>query len=141
MNRIGVHISVKSCALAFMALLFLAPVYLKAQTVTGRILGNILDSSGGAVPNAEIIITNQDTGVSRASVSNNDGVYVVPALLPGKYSVEAKSQGFNTATVKDVVVAVGSEARVDLQLQIGSSTQAVTVTESIPTVEATSSEV
>ena len=114
---------------------------LHAQTVTGTVLGNILDSSGAAIANAQITITNQDTGVVREAASTGDGVYNVPSLLPGKYSVEAKAPGFTPGQVKDVVVNVGSNTRVDLTLQLGQVTQQVTVSEAVPTIETTSSEV
>ncbi len=85
-----------SFAIALMAGLFLAfPLLpLRAQTVTGTILGNVLDASGAAVPNAEITATNQDTGVARMTTSTSDGLYTVPSLLAGRYSVEARAQGF-----------------------------------------------
>jgi Carboxypeptidase regulatory-like domain/TonB dependent receptor len=117
------------------------PSTLHAQTVTGTILGNILDSSGAAIANAQITITNQDTGVVRESASTGDGIYNVPSLLPGKYTVEAKAPGFTPTGVKDVVVNVGSNTRVDLTMQLGQVTQQVTVSEAIPTIETTSSEV
>ena len=127
---------------ALLCLLFSAVCMdVQAQTTNGTILGNVLDSSGAAVPNAEITVTNQDTGVIRTSVSTAEGVYNVPALLPGKYTVQAKSQGFSPAEVKNVTLNVGSEARADLTLQVGSTAQTVTVTEAVPTVETTSSEV
>jgi hypothetical protein len=131
-----------SFAIVLMAGLFLVfPLLsLRAQTVTGTILGNVLDASGAAVPNAEITTTNQDTGVARTATSTSDGVYTVPSLLAGRYSVEARAQGFTPAQVKDIVVNVGSNARVDFALQVGQVTQQVTVTEALPTVETTSSE-
>ena len=127
--------------LALLALLSLSATRLHAQTTGGAILGNILDQSESAVPNVTITVTNQDTGTVRNSVSTGDGVYNVPSLLPGKYMVEAKAQGFNSIQVKDIVVTVGSSTRADLKLQVGGTTQTVTVTEAIPTVETTSSEV
>ena len=131
-----------SCAVVLVGILFLAfPLLsLRAQTVTGTILGNVLDASGAAVPNAEITVTNQDTGVARTATSTSDGVYTVPSLLAGRYSVEARAQGFTPTQVKDIVVNVGSNARVDFALQVGQVTQQVTVTEALPTVETTSSE-
>src|SRR5690348_6348040 len=123
------------------AVFLIAPSVLYAQTVTGTILGNVLDASGAAVPNAQITITNQDTGVVRGAASTGDGVYDVPSLLPGKYTVEAKAAGFTPSGVKDVVVNVGSNTRVDLTLQLGQVTQQVTVSEAVPTIETTSSEV
>ncbi|MBZ5642111.1 MAG: TonB-dependent receptor [Acidobacteriia bacterium] len=116
-------------------------ICLQAQTVTGTILGTVLDTSGAAIANAAITITNQDTGVVRNTASNADGLYNVPSLLPGRYTVAATAQGFNQTQVKDVVLAVGSNAHVDLNLLVGSTNQQVTVSESIPTVETTSSEV
>jgi hypothetical protein len=132
-------VSVFGLALAF-AILIPVSVW-RAQTVSGTILGTVTDSSGAAVPNAQITITNQDTGVVRTSVSTAEGNFNVPSILPGKYSVEAKAGGFTPEQVKDVTVQVGSDARVDLKLQVGAVTQQVTVTEAVPTVETTSSEV
>jgi hypothetical protein len=126
------------CLLASLAI---SSVSMYAQTVSGTIQGNVEDSSGAAVPNAQITITNQDTGVVRNASSTADGVYNVPSLLPGKYIVEARAAGFNPAQVKDVQLSVGSDTRVDLKLQVGQVTQQVTVTEAIPTVETTSAEV
>src|ERR1700676_1103777 len=74
------------------AILFLmnsSPAHLFAQTVTGTILGNILDPSGAAIPNAVIVITNQDTGVVRNAARTASGFFNVPSLLPGKYRVQA----------------------------------------------------
>lgn len=119
----------------------LVPVSLQGQTVTGTILGNVTDSSGAVVPNVQITITNQDTGVARTITSTSDGLYNVPSLLPGKYTVDGKAAGFSNVQVKDVELSVGSDTRVDLHLQVGQVTQQVTVTEAVPTVETTSSEV
>jgi hypothetical protein len=131
----------QSAALVAVAVLLFAVNPLRAQTVTGTILGTVLDTSGSAVPNAQISITNQDTGVSRSAVSTTDGIYNVPSLLPGKYSVEARAQGFSPVQVKDVEVSVGSDSRVDIKLQVGQVTQEVTITEAVPMVETTSAEV
>jgi len=114
---------------------------LDAQTVSGTIQGSVSDTSGSSVPNAQITITNQDTGVVRNAVSAAEGNYNVPGLPPGKYMVEAKAAGFGTTQIKDVPLQVGSDSRVDLKLPVASVAQAVTVTEAIPTVETTSSEV
>ena len=127
--RATVTVAVILACVTFMSL----PSLLRAQTVTGTILGNILDSSAAAVPNAQITITNQDTGVVRETASTGDGIYNVPSLLPGKYTVEAKAPGFSPGGVKDVVVNVGSNTRVDVTLQLGQVTQQVTVSEAIPT--------
>jgi carboxypeptidase family protein/TonB-dependent receptor-like protein len=125
---------------ASVAFLAAVPV-LHGQTVTGTVLGNVLDSSGAAVPNAQIAITNQETGVVREAASTGDGIYSVPSLAPGKYTIKVSAAGFAPNEVKDVIVNVGSNTRVDLTVQVGQVTQQVTVSEAVPTVETTSSEV
>ncbi len=98
---------ISSQAVVFIVLGLMSPSFLQAQTVTGTILGNVADSSGAAVPNAQVTVTNQDTGVVRTAVTTAEGVYTVPSLLAGKYSVEAQAQGFTPAQVKDIVLNVG----------------------------------
>ena len=77
----------------------------------------------------------------RNAVSTADGAYTVPQLPAGNYTVGAMAQGFSQIQVKNVVVTVGSDTRIDLKLPVGQVSQSVTVTEAIPTVETTSSEV
>src|SRR5580698_2377418 len=139
-NVAGVKTCVRVAVFAAIALLVGSTAYLQAQTVSGTINGSVIDASGAVVPNAQISITNQATGVVRTATSTADGVYSVPSLNPGSYTVGAKAQGFNPVEVKDVVVNVGTETRADLHLQVGTTNTAVTVTESIPTVETTSTD-
>lgn len=125
----------------FFAMLLFSVRSLPAQTITGTILGTVVDASGAAIPNAQITLTNQGTGAVRNAVSTADGTYTVPQVPAGNYAVQATAQGFTQAQVKDVVVTVGSDTRIDLKLSVGQVSQTVTVTEAIPTVETTSSEV
>ncbi len=131
----------RAIVLAAITLSAVSAFHVQAQTVTGTISGTVLDPSGAVVPNAEISVTNQDTGVVRTTTGTSDGLYRVPSLLPGRYSVQVKAEGFNAAQVQNVVVNVGTETRADLHLEVGTTNQAITVTESIPTVETTSTDV
>src|SRR4051812_7555465 len=108
---------------ALAALVGVLPICTPAQNVTGSIQGSVLDSSGAIVPSAEITITNANTGVARSTTATSDGVYNVPSLASGTYTVDAKAQGFAPMQVKNVVVNVGSNTRVDLALQVGQVTQ------------------
>src|SRR5580698_3492187 len=103
--------------LSVVVLLLASPFLLSAQEITGRILGSVLDSSGAAVPNAQITITNQATGVARTTVSGGDGLYNVPQLSVGTYAVSVSAAGFSPSEVKDVVVTVGTDSRIDLKMQ------------------------
>ncbi|MBZ5661321.1 MAG: TonB-dependent receptor [Acidobacteriia bacterium] len=135
------HTVLRAFVFAAIALFAVSTFHVQAQTVTGTISGTVLDPSGAVVPNAEISVTNQDTGVVRTTTGTSDGLYSVPSLLPGRYSVQVKAEGFNVAQVQNVVVNVGTETRADLHLEVGTTSQAITVSESIPTVETTSTDV
>ena len=66
---------------------------------TGTIQGTVMDASGAAVPNAPITIHNQGTGEERSTTTDSAGIYVVPSLPVGIYSVTVKAQGMSPMTV------------------------------------------
>lgn len=125
-----VRIIVLLAALAGIA----APISLHAQSASGAIVGNVMDPSGAAVL-AAITATNQDTGVIRNTATSADGIYNIPSLLPGNYTIEVRAPGFGPVQVKDIGVRVGSEARVVVTLQVGPLAETLTVTEAVPLVE------
>jgi hypothetical protein len=131
----------RTALVAAIAIVLISPVGLRAQEVTGKILGTVVDTTGGAVPNAQITITNQDTGVVRTTVSGSDGLYNVPEVQAGTYSITTMAQGFSPLEVKDILVAVATDTRVDLKLTVGQISQGITVTEAAPVVDTTSSTV
>ena len=102
---------------------------MQAQTVTGTIVGTVVDSAGAAVPNARIIVLNQDTGISRTAVSTEEGQFRVPQLSSGTFTVTAEAQGFAKTEVRDVAVAVAGESRVDLKLSVAATSTEVQVTD------------
>ena len=63
---------------------FLSAMVVHAQNQAAQVSGQITDPSGSVIPNATVEILNKDTGVSRQTVSNSDGYYVLPLLQPGK---------------------------------------------------------
>ena len=79
---------------------------MRAQTVTGTIVGTVVDSAGASVPNAQVTILNQDTGISRTAVTTDDGQFRVPQLSSGIYTVSAEAPGLSRTQVKDINVAV-----------------------------------
>ena len=84
------------------------------QTNSAVIVGSVLDSTGAAVPNASVTITNQGTGISSTVVANSDGQYTATSLEPGAYSVSVKVSGFEAETVRNVNLFVNQTARVPL---------------------------
>ena len=112
---------------------------LHAQLGTeGSFVGTVKDASGGVVPNATITITNTATGVATAVMTNAEGIFRVPALLPGQYKIEAAATGFQTET-RGAELTVGATQEVDFTMQVGTSVQAVTVSSELPLVDTTNS--
>ncbi len=95
---------------------------------TATLEGTVRDPSGAVAPGVKIAVRNQGTGVERTTETESDGNYVVPALEPGVYRVEARAEGFRTQVVTDLRVDVGSIVVQNLELKLGTVTQDVSVT-------------
>src|SRR6266478_4416851 len=92
---------------------------LHAQVAGGTFSGTITDPSGAVVPNADVVIKNSATGVSRNVTTNADGFYSAANLVPGIYEVSVSASGFNTEIKKGIVINVGAQSVFNLVLQIG----------------------
>ncbi len=108
------------------------PSTASAQAVTGTLLGNVTDASGAAVPGATVTAIETQTNISRTAVSNEAGNYIFSSLKNGTYSVEAELQGFRKVIRQNVRVDVNTTMRVDLKLELGQLTEAVTVAAETP---------
>jgi hypothetical protein len=97
------------------------------------IQGTITDASGAAVPGATIVVTNKETGVAQETVSGDAGFFRISGLAPGQYRVTVSLPGFKEARAENVVVEAEEMRGLDLALQPGEITEAVTVT-AAPTV-------
>lgn len=98
------------------------------QITTTTITGTVVDSTGAAVPNAQVIATNAGTSLSRTAQTNAQGEYRIDFLPVGSYSVEVTVEGFKKYVRSGVVLEVNVPARVDVSLQIGGVSDTVTVT-------------
>src|SRR5580692_1230840 len=115
-------------------LLLWATVSAPAQEPTGIISGTITDASGAVVPDATITITNKGTGAARTAVTNAEGLYSAPALLPGEYEVRLERPGFRTV-VSEVQVVAGGTATRNLAIVPGAPNETVVVETSAAQVE------
>ena len=106
-----------------------------AQAVTGTLLGNITDTSGGTVPGVSVTATEVQTNVSRTTVSNEAGHYTFSSLPNGRYTVSSELQGFKKVIRQNVEVEVNTTIRVDMVLEVGSMTEAVTVAAETPVLQ------
>jgi len=107
-----------------------------SQTL-GRISGIVTDSSGGAIANATVTVTDVQRGVPREVTTDSSGSYAAPNLVAGTYSVHVVFTGFQAVDRQNVQIGIGSDIHVDVSLQPGSQTQVVTVTEEAPAITTT----
>ncbi|MDX1982369.1 MAG: TonB-dependent receptor [Bryobacteraceae bacterium] len=96
------------------------------QIGIGTITGRITDSTGAVVPAADVTVVSVDTNFTFKATSNEDGIYRVPSLNPGKYRVTMEAQGFKKTT-QQVELRTGDTLAVDAALQVGSISESVEV--------------
>src|SRR5215469_12908901 len=107
--------------LFWLALILLCGAMLPAQTFRGGIQGTVNDSQGAVVPEANVTVSNPDTGLTRSTKSDPSGDYLFIELPIGNYQLTATKAGFRDQTVKDVKVEVSGASRVDFHLQLPSA--------------------
>src|SRR5882724_3258809 len=141
--KIGDPWSVQSSSfrtiLCSLVCLFILTAETFGQGVSGRLQGTIKDGTGAVLAGANVIVTNQDTGVVNKYISDDHGEYTGNLLPPGNYKVEVSASGFRTTISTGNVVSVDSAARVDVTLQTGATTDSVEVTGDNPLVNTTGS--
>src|SRR5262245_15789838 len=99
------------------------------QVNTATISGTVHDSSGAVLPGASVTIVNQETGISRTTITNETGRYSAPALgLGNNYQVTAELPGFQSQVRNGIALTVGREAVVDFTLSVGAVSEKVEVT-------------
>ena len=109
------------------------------QRTTGRLRGQILDPSGGAVANAQVTVTNQQTGVTVTITTTSAGTYELPSVLPGLYRVSVEAKGFRNLVKKDLPVLADQDNVADAQLELGSASETVEVVAGSVAVQTSSS--
>ena len=98
-----------------------------AQERFGGLTGIVTDASGGVLPGATVTVTSKNTGAARTIVTSADGLYTIPDLEPGRYSVMVELSGFAKHQIDDVAVSLGKTLKVDAQLKVGDMSEVVQV--------------
>ena len=112
-----------------------------AQSDRGAIAGSILDSSGGAVQGATIIVTGADTGAVYKTSSSDTGAYRISDMQVGAYNLTVTAAGFKTSEQKGLVVQVNTTSSLDITLQPGDVKETLTVVADMPTLQTETSDI
>src|SRR2546423_12952242 len=112
---------VRQSTLSLLALLLLVSPVLVAQSERGAISGAVRDSTGAAVPQAQIVITNSATNQVTNLTSGDGGEFTAPEIAVGAYDVRVEKTGFRPTQIHGLTVNGGTTARADFTLEIGQS--------------------
>ena len=116
-----------------------APLARAQNANTGELKGSVTDSMGAFVPGAGVSIKNVQTGVITPTTTNQSGLYDVPFLAPGNYTVTFSKQGFRDFVREGIVLQIET-IEISATLQIGASTQEIVVNAAPPLVETETTE-
>lgn len=130
--------------LPLMLICLLASMTVWAQVSTSRIEGTVVDATNAIVPNAQVKVTNENTGINYETKTSSSGSYTIPSLAPGLYTIQVKQAGFETFTSVHNVLSVGAPLVANITLKVGGAQEVVEVQgayERIETTNATVSDV
>ena len=95
------------------------------------IQGVVTDQTGAVVPDAKITLTSKETNISRTATTVANGVYTIPNLAPGRYTLTVEKEGFKKQLLQDVQVSAEQMQSVNVLLELGQISESLTVTESV----------
>ena len=101
------------------------------NTNSGDIRGTASDPSGAVLPGVNVSIINVDTGATKEMVTNNDGLYDTASILPGRYRITFRKDGFEQLVRGPITLQVGLTT-VDGQLKIGSVSEQIEISTDVP---------
>jgi hypothetical protein len=118
---------IRACLLALLAGA-LTPLTPRAQSATATLSGTVTDASGAVVSAVKITVINAATTQQRTTATNGEGFFTLPLLPPGAYRLSAERDGFTTVDTKELILNVGDQRSLLIQLRVGDVTAAVSVT-------------
>jgi outer membrane receptor protein involved in Fe transport len=124
----------------FVMLLLSGSAFAQSEIATATLNGTVTDPSGSAVPNAKVTVTGSATGLTRTVQTNEAGLYSFGRLPVGTYDLTIEAAGFRITRRTGISLSVGAVATIDLQLEIGATQEAITVSAETPLIEATRSQ-
>jgi hypothetical protein len=111
------------------------------QVESGRVVGTVRDDSNAVVPGATVSVTNTETNVTRTTTTSDSGEFVVAELKPGTYTVTVERSGFKKTEQPVFKLDVNQVVRLNVALQIGSTSEKIEVTSAEPLIESQTSSI
>ena len=121
-------------------LLLAGASFTEAQTVQGVVTGTIFDSTGAAIPGADVTLTNVGTSIAQSVKGASDGAYRFSLVPPGQYKLDVKAQGFTEKEITQIKVDASQTVPVNVTLAVASSTTTIDVEASAALVQTASSD-
>src|SRR5262245_24557020 len=122
----------------FAAVVLLAPASASAQEARGTISGTVKDASDAVMPGAPVKITDTARGTTVSATANEAGLYTAPYLLPGTYQITVEVNGFKKFVRTGIALRIGDSLDIPVRLEVGQTSETVTVTAETPTLDTTS---
>lgn len=113
------------------------PRYVRGQAGTAMLSGVVTDSSGAVIPNAEVVLQSTEESASRQTLTNSDGAYAIPAVLPGHYQLQVTAKDFQAQKLINISLGSGQGSTLNVILQPGTVVSSVVVRESTPLLDTT----
>jgi hypothetical protein len=129
MRRLGLCVSITFCLLSAAGW---------AQESRATLGGRVIDPQGAVVPNAEVVVASDDTGVKQQTRTNAQGNWAVQFLIPGRYSFIIAAPGFKKAERKGMTLQTADMKQIDVTLELGAVAETISVTGEAPLIDTTS---
>jgi len=117
------------------------PSFAQVGGSAAQLNGSVRDESGGSVAKATITLRETETNRTYTALSNDNGLYVLASVPPGRYELTTEASGFAKSTQTGIVLTVGQVATIDVTVKVAATAEKVTVTTETPPVEPTRTEV
>src|ERR1700685_4019920 len=128
------------CLVGFLVTVFTSTRASAQEADQGAIIGVVTDGTGAVIPNADVTLTDVDTGLVLKPKSNASGNYFFGPIKTGNYTVGASSTGFQTTVEQNIVVHVQDRLNIALALKPGNASETVTVTSVAPIMQTQTAE-
>ncbi|MCA1615381.1 MAG: TonB-dependent receptor, partial [Acidobacteria bacterium] len=128
MSNFDQHGLLRGLCLALIFCFVLCGTGLAQEETAATVTGQVTDSTGAIVANATVVVRNNETGVERRVQTNDEGVYTVTTLSPGRYTVSVEQTGFKKFLQPDLVLNARDRRPINIALEAGDIGEVVTVT-------------